>query len=134
MLGYTEKEGIWRANYIAPDHDGGQEWREFMSKFDELGPLAFGLTNQTENPRVVLDEVINFYQLKNLETPTERDMHNYIDAQSDTMFNFGIDVTAKLLADKIPTFHYFLKFPIEHSLANFRHGHTIARPHFEALK
>ncbi len=35
MLGYAEKEGIWRANYIVPDHTGDKLWLEFVEKFDD---------------------------------------------------------------------------------------------------
>lgn len=142
MLGMAEKEGIWRANYILPEKDLGKDelWLSFLANFDSIAPLAFGVVNQSLDTPALMQSVVNYYDIKNLPTATdklaEEHIHDFVDALSDSMFNFGIDMTAKLHSRTAPkpTYYYLLKFPGSHSLANFRTDHTFAPPSFEALK
>ncbi len=52
------------------------------------------------------------------------------------MFNFGIDVAAKLHAknSKGPTYFQHITYPQKHSLALFRTDHSIGDPPYEVLK
>ena len=67
MLGFAEKEGIWRANYFLPDDEKSELWHEFLDKFDELATLGLGLTNQTKDPQAVLDSLVDHYGLGDLD-------------------------------------------------------------------
>ena len=66
----------------------------------------------------------------------EAKIHAFIDACSDSMFTYGIDVTAKLFAQKakVPTYFYYLTYQMEHTLALFRTDHSVAPPPSEAMK
>ena len=43
MLGYAAKEGIWRANYLLPDHapQHNTVWRDFVRNIDK-GAISTG--------------------------------------------------------------------------------------------
>lgn len=71
------------------------------------------------------------------DPPTEQQLHNLIDASGDTMFNYGIDVTAKLHAERgAPgrTYFEYITYPLRHSLAQYRTDGTVADPPYQALK
>ena len=60
-----------------------------------------------------------------------------MDLSGDTMFSFGIDVTAKLHARSRsagPTYFQHITYPAKHSLNLFRTDHTIADPPYQVLK
>ena len=123
MLGYAEKECAWRANFVFPDDDSGELWEEFVRKFDDLAPLAFGLARkQSANYREIIKKMKNFYGIHELIPLTDEIAEAYIDAQSDSMFNYGIDVTARLFTrhGKAPTYLYYVSYPAIHTLTNFR--------------
>jgi carboxylesterase type B len=44
MLGYAEKEGSWRANYVMPDDEEGALWKEFVANKDKCEYLHVGFT------------------------------------------------------------------------------------------
>ena len=134
MLGYAEKEGIWRANYVAPEDNDSHLWKKFVANFRDIGPLAFGIRNQTDNEQEVLDKLIKFYKLEEMEDPTEDVIEAYVDAQSESMFTYGIDVTTKLMSQHIPTYFYYLTYPGYHSLALLRKNQKFGDPKYEALK
>ena len=137
MLGYAEKEGGWRANYIFPDDVEGALWKEFAEKFVDLAPLAFGLARQqSENANEIVDKMRDFYGMKKLFPISDETAEAYVDAQSDTMFNYGIDITAKLHAKhgKAATYLYYLRYPGEHTLTNFRTDHSIKQSPVEVLR
>ncbi len=68
--------------------------------------------------------------------PTEKDVNNLVDLSGDTMFNFGIDVTAKLHAKnaKAPTYFEYITHPAEHTLSLFRTDGSIGKQPYEVLK
>ena len=103
-IGFTDKEGIWRANQLLPD---GSErsistWADFVSNFTTVAPYAFGLFgNQCKNPDLIVTKLKEFYNLNNLDLKsevTDEIAHNIIDVLSDTMFSYAIDTAAKMRA------------------------------------
>ena len=81
-----------------------------------------------------------FYQIEPIESLKQgvlssEKVEAVIDVLSDTMFNYGIDLTAKLHAKNSigQTFFHYITYPAEHSLANL--GTTgIRSPPIENLK
>ena len=81
-----------------------------------------------------------FYKLEPIESLKQGSLSSekvegLIDVLSDTMFNYGIDLTAKLHAKNSigPTFFHYITYPAEHTLANL--GTTgIRSPPIENLK
>ncbi len=137
MIGLAEKEGGWRANYVLPDDDKGALWKEFAEKFDQLAPYAFGLHGkQSEEPDKIVQKMKDFYGLSDLNPITEEKVHAYIDAQSDTMFNLGIQQTVELHAHhakRQPTYLLYVKYPGRLSLTQMRLNGTFGRHPLEAL-
>ena len=135
MLGYAEKEGGWRANYVLPDVPDSQIWKQFVEGFDELAPLAFGINDETSNVKDTLSKIVEFYKLKEMSEMTEEKAESMVDVQSDTMFNYGIDKTAKLHSEKAPkdTYFYHLTYPGKHTLTNFGSDHDMRPPKWKVL-
>lgn len=84
MIGFTDKEGIWKANEILPD---GSErslntWKDFASNFTKVAPWAFGLFgNQCKNPEKMVEKLKIFYSLDNIDPEmeiTDELVHNII--------------------------------------------------------
>ena len=140
ILGFAEKEGGWRANYVLPDKGGDALWKDFVANFQSsgVGEMALGLIDgQSANPKADLAAISEFYGLAGaLEPATEEVAHSYIDAQSESMFTIGIDESLKLHSANAPspTYVYYLTYPGEHTLTNFRTDGSIERPPLEALK
>lgn len=63
-------------------------------------------------------------------------IHSLLDLFGDTMFNVGIDLTAKLhsVHAPAPTYFYYLVYPGKHSLTMFGSKHDIREPPIEQLK
>lgn len=139
MIGCTEKEGIWRADLVLPEeNESSPIWADYLSNFERVFPLSLGLFgNMTDRPSQVAEKIKRFYHLDNLsqEYLTDEKIHHFVDALSDSMFTYGIGITAKLHAERseAPTYFYFLKYPLEHTLANFGSS-GIAPPIWEPLK
>jgi hypothetical protein len=92
MIGFSDKEGIWKANEILPD--GSEKslniWKDFASNFTQLAPWALGLFgNQCKNPDKIVEKLKSFYNLNDI-TPdmpiSDEFVHNLIDVLSDSMF------------------------------------------------
>ena len=138
MLGFAEKEGIWRANYVLPDVPNSKIWADFVDNFDDVAPLVFGIFGgQTSNEKETLKKLVDYYKLKNLgkEDLDNETIDNLIDVLGDSMFNFGIDLTAKLHAEhsKGNTYYYHLTYPALHNLALFRSNGSVSLPPFNQL-
>ncbi|TRY76290.1 hypothetical protein TCAL_13297 [Tigriopus californicus] len=138
LTGYTEKEGIWRGDLLLPEEKDSPIWADYVGEFSRVFPLSLGLFgNTTDRGNDIVEKIKRFYQLDNLREDhlTEDAIHNFIDVLSDSMFTYGIDITAKLHAERseAPTYFYFLKYPLEHTLANFGSS-GIALPIWEPLK
>ena len=134
MLGYTEKEGIWRANYITPDLGDATIWADFWTNSKDTIPLALGLFNQTSDVRATMESIMDFYDLNKMDktrSVPESQVEGYVDAQSDSMFIYGIDATAKLHSKyaERETYFYYMKFHGAHSLANFRSDGSASKEH-----
>ena len=68
MMGYTDKEGIWRANQLLPDGSdtNSHAWADFLHNYEAVAPMAFGLLDgQVANRdlKSTLDQVSQFYKL-----------------------------------------------------------------------
>lgn len=142
MIGFTDKEGIWRANQILPDGSARAKnnYKDFMANFSEVAPLALGLFgNQCQNPEDVMQKLKTFYNLDKVhpdDPVTEEIAHNLIDILSDSMFTFAIDEAAKMRAkhkDLKTYFHYFI-FSGSHTLANLGLDESIRSPPIKALR
>ncbi len=66
----------------------------------------------------------------------EKDVNNLVDLSGDSMFNYGIDVTAKLHAkhSKGPTYFEYITYPLASSLALFRTDGSKGKPPYDVLK
>ena len=88
----------------------------------------------------ILRRVQKFYKLEPIESLKQGSLSSekvegLIDVLSDTMFNYGIDLTAKLHGKNSigPTFFRYITYPAKHTLANL--GTTgIRTPPIENLK
>ena len=68
MMGYTDKEGIWRANQLLPDGSdvNSHAWADLLHNYETVAPMAFGLLDaQVGNSdlRSVMDKISEFYKL-----------------------------------------------------------------------
>ena len=63
-------------------------------------------------------------------------IHSFLDLLGDSMFNLGIDVTAKLHAEHAaePTYFHHLIYPGLHSLTLFGSRHDIRTPPIPQLR
>ena len=126
MIGFSDKEGIWKANEILPD--GSEKslnvWKEFASNFTQLAPWALGLFgNQCKNPDKIVEKLKSFYNLNDIKPDmaiSDEFVHNLIDVLSDSMFSYAVDEAAKLRAshNHLDTYYHYFTFPGSHSLAN----------------
>ncbi len=68
MLGYTEKEGIWRINYITPDGAKGlQLWGDFVHNLDELLLLAVGIfDSNSKDKHNMIQDIKKYYNLEKI--------------------------------------------------------------------
>lgn len=142
MIGFTDKEGIWRGNMVLPN--GGENsvaWREFVADFYSIGAMAFGLHGgQTKDAGEIMDRLKEFYNLNDLHEDqlTDDKINNVIDVMSDSMFIYAIDETAKLRASHSKevqeTYYYMLSYASEHTLANLANDGTIRRPIHKPLE
>ena len=142
MMGFTDKEGIWRANQILPH--GTQRsldtWKDFVSNFTQVAPWAFGLFgNQCKNPEKIVEKVKSFYDLDKMNPEadvTDDLVHNLIDVLSDSMFSYPIDEAVKLRAkhDHLDTYFHYFTFSGSHTLANLALDGSIRRPPLEPLR
>jgi len=86
----------------------------------------------------VIEVLKDYYNLGSLDAkkPTDAQLNSLVDVSGDTMFNYGIDVSAKLHAmhGKSPTFFEFVTYPAEHTLAQFRSDHSFGPPKYDVLK
>ena len=101
--------------------------------------MTFGVHGaNAPDERQALDKIVDFYGLRDLdqETLDEAKVHAFVDACSDSMFSYGIDVTAKTMAENHPasTWFYYLTYECEHTLANFRTDHSVAPPPSKAMR
>ena len=142
MIGFTDKEGIWRANQLLPD---GSErsintWKDFVTNLTTVAPLAFGLFgNQCKNPDAIVEKLKAFYDLGDLnpnEPVTENLAHNLIDVLSDSMFNYAIDETVKMRAkhQHLQTYYHYFTFSGSHTLANLDLEDRCRQPPLLALR
>ena len=69
VSGYAEKEGNWRGNQILPDVPDAEIWRDFLSHYDRVLPLALGLLDVQHDPREreVYNEILERYDLRNTD-------------------------------------------------------------------
>lgn len=136
MIGFTDKEGIWRASQLLPD---GSErsistWKDFVANFTQVAPWAFGLFgNQCRNSDAIVEKLKAFYGLDGLspdEPVTDDIAHAVIDVLSDTMFSYAIDEAAKMRAkhQNLDTYYHYFTFPGSHSMANVDLEGKIRRP------
>ena len=68
MMGYTDKEGIWRANQLLPDGSdiNSHAWADFLHNYETVAPMAFGLLDaQVGNSdlRSVMEKISESYKL-----------------------------------------------------------------------
>ncbi len=138
MIGYAEKEGGWRINYIAPDGPKGKAlWKEFKEKAEEILPMAIGIFGgNSEKPELLMERILREYQLTNLaaeEEPSVEEMSALVDLSGDTMFTYGIAVTAALHAQngKAPTYFEHMRYPLKDSLTLFRTDGSLDRPPYD---
>ncbi len=141
MMGFTDKEGIWRANQLLPDgtERSIRTWRDFAANFTQVAPWALGLFgNQCKNPEEMVKKIQAFYGLQNLnqDDPVTEDLaHKIIDVLSDSMFSYAIDETVRLTAKKKKNIYYhYYTFSGAHSLANLALDDSIRRPPIKALR
>lgn len=138
MIGYTDKEGIWRANQMLPsDTENTVVWQDFVENYEKVAPLAYGFVDgQTEDVVAVNNRLTEFYQLKDLQTLDDSKVHAFIDVQTDSMFNYAIDETVKLRSKhkNMNTYFYMLTYPGQHTLANFANDGSVRRPALAPLK
>ena len=141
-IGFTDKEGIWRANQLLPDNTerSTSTWKDFVTNFTTVAPYAFGLFgNQCKNPDAMVEKLQKFYNLDNLDANaevTDKVAHNVIDVLSDTMFNYAIDTAAKMRAKHkhLDTYYHYYTFSGTHSLANLALDESIRRPPLAPLR
>ncbi len=140
MIGFTDKEGIWRANQLLPDGTGRSRstWHDFLANFDKLAPMAFGVfEGQTRNPGFVATKIKEYYNLDKLtdEDVTDEMADNLIDALSDSMFSYAIDESAKMRSKlkNMNTYYHYFTYSGEHTLANLGIDHNIRRPPLKPL-
>ena len=138
MLGYTDKEGIWRANNMLPsDENNVKVWKDFVKQYKTVGPLAYGLFDgHTEDAALIKEKLDDFYGLHDLEDLDDSKVHAFIDVQTDSMFNYAIDETIKLRSrhKHMETYYHLITFPGTHTIANFANDGSVRRPQLEPLK
>ena len=138
MIGYTDKEGIWRANNMLPSDDNNIKiWKDFVNHYETAASLAYGLIDgHTDVAMTINKKLTEFYKLYDLENLDDSKVHSFIDVQSDSMFNYAIDETIKLRSKHkhADTYFYMITFPGTHTLANFGNNGSVRRPAFEPLK
>ena len=142
MIGFSDKEGIWRANQILPDgsEKSLETWKAFAANFTQIAPWAFGLFgNQCKNPEKIVEKLKTFYNLKDLhpEMPLSDEMiHNLIDVLSDSMFTYPVDEAAKLRASHkhFETYYHYVTFSGSHTLANLALDGSYRRPPLMPLR
>ena len=142
MIGFTDKEGIWRANQLLPDgtERSLKTWQDFVSNFTTVAPWSLGLFgNQCRNPDEIVKRLKRFYDLNDLkadEPVTDEVAHNIIDLLSDSMFSYAIEEAAKLRAKHkdLETYYYYYTFSGSHSLANLDLEDKIRRPPLKPLR
>ena len=138
MMGYSDKEGIWRANNMLPsDKNNIPVWKDFVQNYDAVAPLAFGLIkDHTENSKAINEKMTKFYDLRDLEELDDTKVHGFIDAQTDSMFNYAIDETIKLRSrhKDMNTYYFMYTYPGTHTLANLANDGSIRRPELEPLR
>ncbi len=91
-------------------------------------PLVLGVFgNRTGDVPALTQKVVDFYGLKDLDNLDAKKVNAFVDASSDSMFNYGIDKTVKLHSktSKFDTFFFYLTYPGAHTLANFGLDHSI---------
>lgn len=142
MIGFTDKEGIWRANQILPDDSDASKvtWKDFAANITKVAPLALGLFGgQTKNPDEVTQKVLEFYGLDRLnehDQVTDEVAHKVIDVLSDSMFSYAVDKAAQMRAEHkhLTTYYHYFTFSGTHSLANLAIDHSIRRPPLVPLR
>ena len=140
MQGYTDQEGIWRANQMLPDAHNGPVWADFVENYDKVAPLAYGfIDGTTQDPKELTKRVTEYYKL-NVDMReahlTDEKVQNFIDVLTDSMFNYAIDETVKLRSrhKNMETYFYLFTFPGYITLANKANDDSFRRPAFEPLK
>ena len=102
MMGYSDMEGIWRANQLLPDDNNSPIWADFLHHYDKVAPMAYGLMDgQVKDANEVARQVTKFYKMdEDLREVhlTDEKIRNIVDVLSDTMFNYAIDESVKLRA------------------------------------
>ena len=138
MIGYTDKEGIWRANNMLPsDENNVKVWKDFVKQYKTVGPLAYGLIDgHTDDAASINQKLDDFYGLHDLYDLDDSKVHAFIDVQTDSMFNYAIDETIKLRSrhKNMETYYHMITFPGTHTLANFGNDGSVRRPALEPLK
>ena len=138
VLGFADKEGIWRANNLLPsDQSNNPVWKDFVDKYNTAAPLAYGLINgHTDDAEAINEKLKDFYGLKDLQNLDDSKVHGFIDAQTDSMFNYAIDETVKLRSrhENVNTYYFMYTFPGTHTLANLDNNGSLRRPELEPLK
>ena len=138
MIGYSDKEGIWRANNMLPsDNNNIKVWKDFVDNYETVAPLAYGfIDGQTADVASVNKKLTEFYKLNELDKIDDSKVHAFIDVQTDSMFNYAIDETIKLRSEhkSMDTYFYMITFPGTHTLANFANDGSVRRPGLEPLK
>ena len=93
-------------------------------------PLELGIFgNRTGDETSLMEKIVEYYEIKDLGKLEGETIDRFLDACGDTMFNYGIDQTAKLHATKsaADTFFYYLTLPALHSLSLFRTDHSVKK-------
>lgn len=142
MLGYTDMEGIWRANQVLPDDSNKEVWKDYLANFEKVFPMALGLSGHVEegNVKSILKAVVDYYGINKEEMNeaqlTDEKVSNFVHALSDSLLTYCIDGAAKLRAKHpgMDTYYYLLTYPAEHSLANLANNGTYRRPFFKPLR
>jgi carboxylesterase type B len=100
IIGISASSAYHTALNLLPDSSPEKKamWAEFVENIETVGPLAFGLEEQTKDPLSVFKQVRNYYNLTDLEEEnlSEEKILDFMDAISDSLFNFCIEETARI--------------------------------------
>lgn len=118
IIGITDDEGANRAHAFFSDARGV---KEFEARFEELGPLMFGLGDgQSEAPKVMAKKVQDFYWGEH-ELGEETAL-SLVDAISDSSYAHPVDTASKIhfMKSNDPVYVYHFGYRGEHSLTHLK--------------
>lgn len=134
LIGVANSEGIWRANnYISQD----EVMSEFLKDFSNVAPWALGLVDQVADHELedVVEKMKKFYlsdpfKVENVEERLTKVITGLQNMLGDSMFNYPIDRTIKLSANKAhaPVWLYEFNYKHNHSLARFNPKMQLTHP------